>query len=89
VNGDWIGWEGNRNLLLAQGKCLARDLRKGQCFSFPGSFKIYEAQTDAVIDERIKTKIVVAVTDHGIRHDMRTRLDADLVCKLHERPITW
>ena len=73
-------------LLKVNGKCFAKDLLEGYCFSYPGSFKIYEAQSDAVSDDRIEGKVVLPVTDHGLRDHMGTRLDADLVCTLHVSP---
>jgi len=76
-----------RALLVANGQCLAKDLRKGFRFSYPGSFKTYEAQSDAMPDERIEGKVILPVTDHGMRDGMLTRLDAHLVCTIHERPI--
>ncbi len=84
-----VGVQTARALLRANGKCFARDLRKGYCFSYPGSFKVYEAQSDAVPDDRIEGKVVLPVTDHGLRDRMGTRLDADLVCTLHPRLNTW
>lgn len=66
------------------GQRKAMFLRKGDRFSYPGSFKIYEAQSDAIPDKRIEGKVVLSVTDHGLRDGMRTRLDAYLVCTIHE-----
>ena len=76
-----------RDYREASGKCLAKELIKGNLFSYPGSFKIYEAQSDAVPDDRIEGKVVLPVTDHGLRDHMATRLDADLVCTLHRHRI--
>ena len=84
-----VGGQTRRALMLAHGQCLACDLAKGSCFSYPGSFKIYEALSDAVPDTRIGGKVVLPVTDHGLREDMLTRLDAGLICTLHQRPVTW
>lgn len=84
-----MGAQTRKALMLAQGKCFAADLTKGACFSYPGLFKIYEALSDAVPDDRIEGKVVLPVTDHGARDHMPTRLDADLVCTLHQRPNTW
>lgn len=61
-------------------------LRKWDRFSYPGSFKIYQAQTDAMPDSRYEGKVVLAVTDGGLRDGMRTRLNADLECEIH-RPL--
>lgn len=66
------------------GQRKAMFLRKGDRFSYPGSFKIYEAQSDPIPDKRIEGKVVLSVTDHGLRDNMRTRLDAYLICTVHE-----
>jgi len=69
---------------LSNEKREAMSLRKGDRFSYPGSFKIYEAQSDAMPDERIEGKVVLLVTDHGLRDNMPTRLDALLLCTVYE-----
>jgi len=61
----------------------ARDLKVGDVFSYPGSFKSYTAQTDAQPHSRHPGKIVVLVTDGGVRNEMPTKLNADTVCTIH------
>lgn len=76
-------------LMMANGKCFARDLRKGYCFSYGGLPKVFEAQSDPVPDDRIEGRVILPVTDHGLRDGMRTRLDAESICTLHLRPSSW
>jgi DNA polymerase III epsilon subunit-like protein len=64
-------------------KKQAKLLRKGDRFSYEGSFKVYEAQSDAVPDSGIEGKIILDVTDGKTRDHMSTRLDASLLCEIH------
>lgn len=64
-------------------KKAAKDLKVGDVFSYTGSFKSYTAQTDAQPHSLHPGKVLVLVTDGGVRNEMPTKLNADMVCTIH------
>ena len=74
-------------------------LEIGECFSYPGSFKIYKVVTAPDIDPAFEGKlrcpcctqeyapfarIKFQVTDEGTQGQMGIRLRSDVICTIHE-----
>ena len=60
----------------------ARDIKKGEHFSSGGSFKVYEAKTNAVPDPQFPGKIQLTVKD-GEHERIPTRIDGDSICTVY------
>lgn len=63
----------------------AHTLKTGDRFSYMGSFKIYEAQSDAKPDPSYDGKVKLLVTDNKARNQMGVRLDQYAVCWIHNK----
>ena len=74
------------------------NLEIGDCFSYPGSFKIYQVQTKPEVDPAFKDllrctgcgqlylptyRLIFEVTDRKLNDHMGIRLRSDVVCTIH------
>lgn len=74
------------------------ELEVGDCFSYPGSFKVYKVQTKPEVEQRHEArrcegcgqdrldelKVRFLATDGALRDRMGIRLDAMTLCTIHE-----
>lgn len=60
----------------------AKDIKKGDRFSSGGSFKTYEAQTNAAPDPHFKGKVKITVKD-GARERIATRMEENSICTVY------
>lgn len=63
--------------------CYAHELQAGDYFSYPGSFKIYKAMRYWKQCPDMEDRIIITVTDGGIRKEMKVRLPGMMRCQLH------
>lgn len=78
---------------------LPHELEIGDCFSYVGSFKIYQVQTKPEIDPEFDgpiqcpccklthhpfPRLIFEVTDGKLRDHMGIRLRSDMDCTIHE-----
>lgn len=81
-------------------KCTARELRSGDHFSYPGSFKIYQALSDPEVDPDFHRatyhctscgqlamhhpRVILDATDGGLNQCIGIRLRSDVECRIHK-----
>lgn len=63
--------------------CAAHELQAGDYFSYPGSFKVYKAIHHWKQYPDIEDRILITVTDGGIREVMRIRLHQSMRCRIY------
>lgn len=63
--------------------CEAHELQEGDRFSYPGSFKVYKVMSHWKQCPDMDDRIILTVTDGGIREGMKVRLPGMLLCRLH------
>lgn len=64
-------------------ECEAHELQEGDHFSYHGSFKVYRVMSHWKQCPDMDDRIIIVVTDGGIREGMKVRLPGMLLCRLY------